>query len=69
MSEMTQNELQYVEGGGVMSMVAGGLAFAMIGGFVALPVSAITGDLSYMGKMATFCGGIGIYVGAGCPLP
>ncbi len=69
MCELTVDEMLCVEGGGIVSCVAGGLAFALIGAIVSLPFAAVTGDGAIVGKAATLSGSVGMWVGAGCPLP
>ncbi|MBP3593771.1 MAG: hypothetical protein J6J44_04530 [Lachnospiraceae bacterium] len=69
MNELSVNELVVVEGGGIISCLAGGVAFALIGTVVSAPVALAVGDASIVGKTATFAGSIGLYVGAGCPFP
>lgn len=69
MCELTLDELTAVDGGGVISCVAGGVAFAMIGAIVSLPIAVATGDASVVGHTAILAGSVGMWVGAGCPLP
>lgn len=69
MSELSIDELSIIDGGGLIACVAGGLAFAMIGTIVSLPVAAVTGDASIVGHTAILAGSVGLYVGAGCPFP
>ena len=69
MNELSVNELIAVEGDGIISCLAGGVAFALIGTFVSAPVALAVGDASIVGKVATAAGSVGLYVGAGCPLP
>jgi len=69
MNELTISELNNIDGGGFLSCAAGGVAFAMIGAIVSLPVAAVTGDASVIGHTAILAGSVGMYVGAGCPFP
>ncbi len=69
MNELSVAELSIIDGGGLISSVAGGLAFAMIGAIVSLPVAAVTRDASVVGHTAILAGSVGLYVGAGCPFP
>lgn len=69
MIEMSLDEMSTVDGGGLISCIAGGVAFAMIGTILALPYAAVTGNGSAVAKMAVFAGSIGMWVGAGMPLP
>lgn len=66
---LKQDEMQDINGGGLVSMVAGGLAGAIIGVYVTLPVALIKNDASIVAKGAILGGSVGAYVGAGCPLP
>lgn len=66
---LNNNEIEELNGGGVASAFAGGLAGALIGTFVSLPVAAYKGDASIIGHAAIAGASAGLYVGAGCPLP
>lgn len=66
---LNENEIEELNGGGVASAFAGTLAGALIGTFVSLPYAAYKGDASIIGHAAIMGGSVGMYVGAGCPLP
>lgn len=66
---LKNDEMLDINGGGVVSMAAGALAGAIIGGYVALPVAVVKKDPSIAAKGAILGGSVGAYVGAGCPLP
>lgn len=66
---LKHDEMQDVNGGGFISMVAGALAGAIIGTYVSLPVAVIKNDASIVGKGAILGGSAGAYIGAGCPMP
>lgn len=69
MQELTVKELETIDGGGFLSMVAGGLAGALIGVHAGMVAYAVTGDVSTIGKGTIIGASAGMYVGAGCPLP
>lgn len=66
---LTQDEMHDITGGGVVSLVAGGLAGALIGFYVSIPVAIVSNDPSVIAKGAILGGSAGAYIGAGCPLP
>lgn len=68
--ELSLEEVQEnINGGGVLSCVAGGLAGAIIGAYVGLIPSVVTGDASYIKQSVVTGATAGVWVGAGCPLP
>lgn len=67
--ELNSHEVLIIDGGGIISSLAGGLAGGMIGAVVGLIPAAVTGDVSYITKTATAVGAVGVWVGAGAPLP
>lgn len=60
---------EQINGGGFLSCLAGGMAGALIGTIAGLIPSAVTGDLDYMKQSAAAGTSLGIWVGAGAPLP
>ena len=63
------NEQESINGGGVVSCVAGGMAGAIIGSFVGLIPTVVTGDTTYIKQSVVACTSVGIWVGAGTPVP
>lgn len=69
MKELSVEMLSEVEGGGFLAMVAGGLAFGLLGSILSLPVAAFAGDGSIVAETAMTSGSIGMWIGAGMPMP
>ena len=63
------NEQESINGGGVMSCVAGGMAGALIGAFVGLIPSVVTGDATYIKQSVIAGTSLGIWAGAAAPAP
>lgn len=66
---LNEREYQELNGGGVVSCVAGAMAGAIIGTMVSLPYAAYKGSASAVGHAAILGASVGAYAGAGCPLP
>lgn len=67
--ELAYDEAFKVDGGGILSAVAGGLAGVIIGCYVGMVPAIVTGDVSYIGKSVVTCGTVGLWAGLGCPTP
>lgn len=65
---LTEEDALDINAGGLLSAVAGGLAGGLIGTFAGLIPAAVTGNPSYIVKLAVTCGTAGVWVGAGCPM-
>lgn len=69
-NEIFNNEdLDNINGGGFLSMVAGTVAGAMIGSLVTLPYAVYKHDIHVTARSAIAGGSVGGFVGSGCPLP
>lgn len=68
--EITEAELtENVNGGGLLSCIAGGIAGAIVGAYVGIVPAVITGDGDYLAQSVITGTSVGIWAGAGCPLP
>lgn len=67
--EIEKNEMESINGGGLLSCAAGALAGALIGSIVALPGAAISGKPSAVGHGAILGASAGAFVGGYAPAP
>ncbi|WP_458459185.1 hypothetical protein [Pseudobutyrivibrio sp.] len=69
MNQFNEIELMEVNGGGLVSAAAGGLAGGIIGFHAGLIPYAATGDTSYLTKSTIAGATTGVWAGLGCPIP
>ncbi len=61
--------IEDINGGGILSCIAGGMAGAIVGTFVGIVPAAATGNAKYIKQSVIAGTSAGVWVGAGCPLP
>lgn len=66
---LNYEEVSDVNGGGLLSAVAGTIAGGMIGMFAGVIPAVVAKDPSIIAKTTITCASAGLWVGLGCPIP